>query len=85
MDYKGVTEEVTPRVTKMPSRKSNPIRVPIDLVEYLDNLKETLSKLTGIEIGMWNRQHAAKALKLMASRGKLLKNEAEDIFMGRMK
>lgn len=69
----------------MPSRDTVISRITNETVKEIDRIRNVMANELGIDIRKVTRRNAETVLRLKATRGKVMKNELNDIFMGRIK
>lgn len=69
----------------MPSKDTIPFHITKNTAKELERIRVALSKDLGIDINFITKKQAEIALRLKASKGKLLLAEEQDIVMGKIK
>lgn len=69
----------------MPSKDTIPAHITKKTASEIERIRKILAEETGIDIELITKKQAEIALRVKASRGKLLLTEAKDIIMGKLK
>ena len=68
----------------MPSRKTIPFHITKKTNEEIERIRVILSKETGIDVSKITKKHAEIVLRIKSQRGKIFKNEVNDVLLGKI-